>query len=668
MILTGIGALLLYGATAAPGIVEFFDDTLEFQVVGPTFGIAHPTGYPLYILLSGLWTRFLFPFGEWAWRMNLFSALTGALALALLARTGTHLALEPSNTDPVRQTRGLAHLRMVLGGLAPVIVFGLGAVWWSQTTEAEVYGLHLVFVALILNQTLVILQSSRLRHSPPKNRPAPPQYRPLLLLCLWIGLGLTHHRMVVLLLPAVAVVLLWQMPWLLRPGRHWAGLLAALLGPLLLYLWIPLRAQMGVRDLHGSYENSWQGFWDHVLARRYVAFFDQNPLMIERGPAEWLQLFVEQMGWPGLILAGVGLLHPLLARRLTPAWLLVILALAANLLFALNYRVGDVEVFLLPAFFTLALLAGLGFMWLWRLLAVASVPRAVAPTTAIVLLGVLILGLGGRTPFTSRAQEWAAHDAAYLLATVDFPPQSRVIGLEGEITALHYMQSANGLAPQARGVVANLPEARRAAIQQAVEQGDPVFITREVEGIGAHYHFDGAGPLVRVSPRNQPPALPPLPRQVDYTLEGAPLRLDSAHLFIRELPGGPRLQIELAWEVLELLSEDYTEDYTENYGENYKVSLRLLQIQGNEYLPLYDDNGNAIVHDDFPLRQTSLTSEWPVGTPIRDVHFLPIPSTLSSSPSSTHPADVRFQLIVYHAETVAEVGRWETGLDLVSAP
>jgi hypothetical protein len=61
--LVWIAFLLLYSSTAAPSIVALFDDTLEFQLVLPTFGIAHPTGYPLYTLLGGIWS-WLLPFGQ----------------------------------------------------------------------------------------------------------------------------------------------------------------------------------------------------------------------------------------------------------------------------------------------------------------------------------------------------------------------------------------------------------------------------------------------------------------------------------------------------------------------------------------------------------------------------------------------------------------------------
>ena len=79
----GLLFFALYAATAAPSIAVLFDDSLEFQLVLPTFGIAHPTGYPLYTLLGGLW-NLLVPVGNWAWRAVLLSALSGAATVALV--------------------------------------------------------------------------------------------------------------------------------------------------------------------------------------------------------------------------------------------------------------------------------------------------------------------------------------------------------------------------------------------------------------------------------------------------------------------------------------------------------------------------------------------------------------------------------------------------------
>jgi 4-amino-4-deoxy-L-arabinose transferase-like glycosyltransferase len=136
--------------------------------------------------------------------------------------------------------------------------------------------------------------------------------RRVLLMLALIGLGLAHHRTVVLLLPGLFVYLLWTAPALLRPQRAWLAWLAALLAPLLLYAYLPLRAAQGVADLNGSYVNTWAGFWDHVLARRYTTFFAANALSRSYTAADWWQLWLAQTGWLGAGLSVLGLGH---ARR-----------------------------------------------------------------------------------------------------------------------------------------------------------------------------------------------------------------------------------------------------------------------------------------------------------------------------------------------------------------
>ena len=235
-------------------------------------------------------------------------------------------------------------------GLAAALVFGLGPVWWQQATVAEVYALHNLLVAAILVTVVGIEQS------PPRT-----YNRRMALLWLLFGLGLAHHRTIVLLAPGVAFYLLWRVPGIWRPRRVWVLWGALLLAPLLLYLYLPLRASVGVRDLHGSYANTWSGFWDHVLARGYTSFFGASPLAVERTGGDWLRLWLVQSGAVGVALSilGVGWL----GRRQAPlfaGWVLVALVLVANLLFALFYRVGDQEVFLLPALLCAAIFAGGG--------------------------------------------------------------------------------------------------------------------------------------------------------------------------------------------------------------------------------------------------------------------------------------------------------------------
>ena len=232
---------------------------------------------------------------------------------------------------------------------------------------------------------------------------------------------------------------------------------------------------MGVQDLNNSYRNTWQGFLDQVLARQYAAFFGATALAVERSAAaNWLWLAVGEVGWVVVVRSVVGLAAGLAVRAGRRGWVFVALALLANALFAWLYRVGDVEVFLLPTWMLLALAAGNGIAQLGRLER-RSYGLAYVPLLVILLL--LFQRLDGRGPVQSRSADWRTHDYAVALAQADFPQGSRVLGLEGEMTALRYMQRAHGYAPGVTTTVANDEDERRALLDEAVAAGAPVSRT-----------------------------------------------------------------------------------------------------------------------------------------------------------------------------------------------
>jgi hypothetical protein len=102
-----------------PSIVELFDDSLEFQLVGPTFGIAHPTGYPLYVIVADSGVA-CFAIGNWAWRMNILSALFGAIAVGLLfALTRRMVTTLDGSTQPVGRAGCSAELWPGFGLVEP---------------------------------------------------------------------------------------------------------------------------------------------------------------------------------------------------------------------------------------------------------------------------------------------------------------------------------------------------------------------------------------------------------------------------------------------------------------------------------------------------------------------------------------------------------------------
>ncbi|MBX3013888.1 MAG: DUF2723 domain-containing protein [Caldilineaceae bacterium] len=611
--LVGLGFLFLYAMTTAPSIVELYDDSLEFQLVGPTFGIAHPTGYPLYIMLGGLWSRVLLPIGNWAWRMNLFSAVTAAATVALLFGLAQRLAAWSTPSQA----------RTFWPGLTAALAFGLGPVWWSQATIAEVYALHNLLVATIL------LVALHLADQPVSSGDvAPAARRKFLLICCLFGLGLAHHRTIVLVAPGVALMVAGQR-WLWRPQWLWLAGLGALLAPLFLYLFLPLRAAMGGNDLHGSYINDWAGFWHHVLAQGYTGFFSQNDLSVTRSARDWLQLWQAQLGSIGLGLGAVGLVW--LLWRSQPRWpgLGIVAILLTNLIFTLTYRVGDQEVFLLPAWLCFSLLVGVG-------VGAATARLATWPWVRHGIAGLctllLWLGVSGRGEGINRSQAWAVHNYAVALAKVAFPPDSRVIALEGQATALRYMQAATDLGRQATPVIADRPAQRLAAVTESMAQGYPTYLTQEVAGIADYYSFSGEGPLVRVWPRGQAEVGPPQHALQQAFIEGT-LQLTGYDFVWLDEAGGRTVRLALYWQPTMPLTKVY------------KLSLRL--YQGDTLL---------LQADRYPLRLVAPTTTWLPGETIRDVHYLSPPV---DAPPATH-----LRVILYAEADGAEAG----AIDLPTPP
>ncbi len=458
---------------------------------------------------------------------------------------------------------------------------------------------------------------------------------------LLIGLALAHHRTAALLLPGLALYWLWTQPAIFRPQRAWIQWAVALLAPLLLYAYLPIRAAQGVHDLHGDYTNTPAGFLRHVLALGYTNFFAANELSHSRTLLDWVALFRQQMGSGVLLVAILGAIlvfNRWRAKRAAAGWILVALVLVTNLIFAVNYQVSDVEVFLLPVFFCIALFFEVGIngalAWLDKALGNAKIVQWLL---AILILALLVGSADWQSAW-QRANDWSIHDNAVTMATTAFPPNSRVIGLEGEMTALRYLQQSEALGLNAQPINADTAEVRSAAIAESVAQGYPTYITRELPGIETSYDFSGEGVLVRVW-RKDTAQLQPLAQSVTIDVAKEKLRLIGYDLHRLDQAGGTAWQLSLDWQAERPIEE------------SLKFSLRWLAADGS---PLLLPDG-AQGQDEFPLRQVIPTQYWQVGKTMRDVQIVRLPAQLRQSAHT-------LLLIVYDSATGVELGRWQVDL------
>lgn len=327
-------SLAIYGGTLCPTVG--FIDSGELTAAAWTLGIVHPTGYPLYTLLARL--AALVPIGSVALRVNLLSALAASFAsFALYHATLRLIALV--------FRRGMGAWA-VPSAVAGALCFSWSITLWSQAVVAEVYALTALLCALLLWSFFSIVGGVERRLSL------------TLLICYLAGLSLGNHLSIVtLLLPLAAALLLARHPPGVRGGRLLLCVCAVGLG-VSLYLYLPLRAAHQPL-LNWGDPRTWERFLWHVSAKQYRVWMFASPASaLLRSVGRFFVLLVRQFH-PLPLLAGVGG-AVVVGRRARTVGVLLLAVVVANLLYALNYEIPDIEPYYLPTFLVAALLIGVG--------------------------------------------------------------------------------------------------------------------------------------------------------------------------------------------------------------------------------------------------------------------------------------------------------------------
>jgi hypothetical protein len=259
----GVAAVAFGAAWVAmlPGLA--FWDTGELQVVAPVLGTAHPTGFPTYVLLGWLASVVLQPFGDPAFRMNVFSGLCLAVAAGV-------------TVDLVRALTGRLALGIVAGiGLA------LTPIAWTIATHAEAHTLHLALVAILLWLLVAWEERSRVRTAvvPATGGAGDPTRfdvtrdrgdRYLIAAAFAYALAAGNHSLTLLLAIPIGLFVLAVDPGIWRRWRLVLACLAVLIVTLILvYLELPLRAGPLRAPLVYGTPNTWDGFRYIVLAEQF---------------------------------------------------------------------------------------------------------------------------------------------------------------------------------------------------------------------------------------------------------------------------------------------------------------------------------------------------------------------------------------------------------------
>lgn len=371
-------SLLVYLLTMYPSVA--FGDGADMVLAAISWGIPHPTGYPLYTLVAYL-VSFL-PVGDAAYRINLLSGFFGAATSMVLYLVLIEIQRKKDGVDAPA----------IVASAAGAAVFAFSRMFWSQAIQAEIYTFQMLILAVLF------LLLVRWWHEP--------EDKYLVWMAIGFGLGTSHHISMALFAPAFLAGIASHRPETLRRPTFLlklAGLFVLGLTPFLL---MPLRSYFHPLRNWGD-THVLANFLGHIRGSSYSQHFYFFPSggTLKQMLVFWRTL-LKQFGWPLLALSLPGLVWVYLRDRNLLSFLFV--AVGANLLYALNiYQIGELT-FYLPTFFIAALLIGLGLSLALTVVAEAR-PRAAA-VACVAVLAVAAVPLGLNLPSQNHRGDWTAYD------------------------------------------------------------------------------------------------------------------------------------------------------------------------------------------------------------------------------------------------------------------
>jgi hypothetical protein len=407
-------AMLLYVRTLATTLL--LGDSAEYQVLFRTVALAHPTGYPITILLGRL-IILLVPVGSFAYRANLVSAICGSLTLALVYLVGRVLSGTSSHI-------GGTCIVALVGPLA----LGLSQLFWWHSVIAEMYTPSALMISLVL----LLLALWRRSGNP----------RLLFWAGLAGGLGVGIHYTTPMIAPAVLLYLALTA----RRKADWGGAVTgALLG-----LAVTMLAFFTIDAL-----NAPSGYF-HAVVEPSVSALDLTPAqyasplgriayelagrqfqgeLLSLPEARVIENVKTYFGTPmgvqanfarlvlGLaVLGGLALLFYKRGEEMRrwPEALLLLFAWAVMLAFIVNYDIGDIYQFYVPNFVPLAIAASVGAAGLldlveWIIRKIPTLPWKNGFAAGVTLLAGLALIAGAVQPAVPYLQKsWKAHRITFL--------------------------------------------------------------------------------------------------------------------------------------------------------------------------------------------------------------------------------------------------------------
>lgn len=448
---TEVSPLVVFLATFAVALAGFATtfarfitlvDSGELTLACAEFGVAHPPGFPTYVVLGHLAS--LIPAGSPAARLAGFSAFCAALSAGFVALLAAEAQLLTRTTR--RPATALPASTLMAVSVAVGLTWAFGTTLWFYASVVEVYTLNIALAAAVL---WLLIRWARLRAH--KGSEAD---RTLVAASLLYGLALgDHHVTVLLMFPALALFAgLMAGKKLFRSPVFAKSLAAAAGAGIAVYALLPIRASAHPVLNWGDPSNLQRFFW-HVSAKQYqVNVFSSGAGVALDHLGTFFAWAADQWTLAGIAAAAVGAV--LLFRRNKPVFWLVAGIVALNVLYTINYDIAeDTDAYYLPSYLALSIGIAVGIGALADIRTRLRRASLLVPIAALILPAFVFVSHRGRS---DRRHDRIAPDyVADTLASI--PPGGVLVTSDWQLySPFLYMHHLERFRPDVTVVDANL--------------------------------------------------------------------------------------------------------------------------------------------------------------------------------------------------------------------
>ncbi len=584
-------------------------DSSELITAAYFLGVGHSPGYPLWMLIMYPFSHI--PIGSVAFRLNFMDAFLGSVGVGLLYLLYRRIA----GNRPA--------------AIIAALTFAFSTTFWDQTTEADVFTLHVCLAATIIlialawrNRQGVQAEACATQVSARRTH----NNAPLLYLLSWvIGISLGNHALTALMIPAL-LYLVWA-----EGGRKYftarrvftcLGLFA--LG-LSIYVYLPIRGAANPPP-HINNPHNLMEIWAQITApgARH-SMFDRGLIVPLHRALLYIMRLANEFGRFGCAIAVVG--FGMLWRRDRRLTIFLALIGVTDIAYSVNFSIFDIYVYFLPLYIVWAAWIAVGMAGLLALVGrlMAKIPAAVMSPTPIwrygpaiaLLMAVPCLQFARNLSRVDGSQDYGSERFARAVLK-QVKPGSLILADWWAIAPMGYLKYIEGqrkdlvmfAAPSLYQEDAFLDFAEEDFLRNYPAVYFVEILTYRIHMLRQKAYLVPAGPVHRVYVKR------PAPKTLLANIPANPVARfgDRVGLVRAEVGSGPLRPGECV---------DFTLYWTPLGGFNGKKHEAILVLQNEKTGRIWQES-NVLGHDLYPVER------WTKGQVLKEEHRIYLPDPVAS--------------------------------------